>query len=152
MPIKYLYKCNPKVAEAIGLTTFDRYHWPDGTMLLWSADLEQIDRVRFYTDNANFLADLGAVQMTDPEAFQEQQNPSIRLPEARLPKYRWEQPDFSATINDERSTMNADSGDFHAEDAGVQGAQGGQSPAGKPADASLGNGDSNESEEGGEEV
>ncbi len=109
MPIKYLYKCNPKVAEAVGLTTFDRYHWPDGTMLLWTNDLIAIDRVRFYKDNENFLADLGAVRMTDPEAFAEQQNPTIRLPEARLPEYRWEQPDYSGVnLAESGETEDAD--------------------------------------------
>lgn len=95
MARKYLYKCNPKVAEAAGLTPFDRYTWPDGTFLLWEADMVAIDRVRFKLDCDNFLADLGAVKMTDPEAAAEQQNPTIRLPEARMPEYRWEQPDFS---------------------------------------------------------
>lgn len=92
MGIKYLFKCNPKVAAAVGVTSFHRYTWPDGTFLLWENDLIKIDRVRFFLEQAELLADLGAVRMTDPEAAQEQESPSIRLPEARLPEYRWEQP------------------------------------------------------------
>ncbi len=95
MAVKYLYKCNPLVAKAAGVTSFDRYTWPDGTIMLWTNDMKAIDRVRFLTDTDNLLADLGAVRMTDPEAAAEQRNPQIRLPEARLPQYRWEQPDFS---------------------------------------------------------
>lgn len=95
MGIKYLYKVNPKVAASIGLDSFDRYHWPDGTLLLWQSDMIAIDEKRFFLDRENLLADLGAVQMTDPQAKAEQENPTIRLPEARLPQFRWEQPDFS---------------------------------------------------------
>ncbi len=105
MAVKYLYKCNPLVAKAAGTTSFDRYTWPDGTMLLWTSDLMAIDRVRFYTDNANFMADLGVVRMTDPEAAAEQKNPMIRLPEARLPQYRWEQPDFSVAAEVEEEII-----------------------------------------------
>ncbi len=95
MAIKYLYKCNPKVAAAAGVTAFDRYTWPDGTFLLWQNDLVKIDRVQFFLEQDELLADLGAVKMTDPEAAAEQKDPAIRLPEARLPQYRWEQPDLS---------------------------------------------------------
>ncbi len=95
MARKYLYKCNPLVAKAAGVESFNRYTWPDGTVMLWESDMIAIDRVRFRLDTDNFLADLGAVKMTDPEAAAEQKNPCIRLPEARLPQFRWEQPDFS---------------------------------------------------------
>lgn len=95
MARKYLYKCNPLVAKAAGVESFNRYTWPDGTVMLWESDMIAIDRVRFRLDTDNFLADLGAVKMTDPEAAAEQKNPCIRLPEARLPQYRWVQPDFS---------------------------------------------------------
>ena len=92
MAIKYLYKCNPLVAKAAGVTAFDRYEWGDGSMLLWENDLISIDRDRYFLDNEGFLKDLGAVRMSDPEAAEEQRNPRIRLPEARLPEYRWAQP------------------------------------------------------------
>lgn len=89
MAIKYLYKCNPKVAQAAGVTAFDRFTWPDGSFLLWENDLIAIDRDRFFLDRDGFLADLGIVRMTDPQAAEEQRNPQIILPEARLPEFRW---------------------------------------------------------------
>ncbi len=92
MSAKYLYKCNPLVAKAAGVTSFNRYSWNDGTIMLWEDDMVAIDRVRFKLDRDNFLADLGAVKMTDPEAAAEQKNPTIRLQMARLPQFRWEQP------------------------------------------------------------
>ena len=104
MAIKYLYKCNPLVAKAAGVTAFDRYEWGDGSMLLWENDLISIDRDRFFLDNEEFLKDLGAVRMSDPEAAEEQRNPQIALPEARLPEYRWTQP----TQREERGDEDAD--------------------------------------------
>lgn len=96
MAVKHLYKCNPLVARAAGVSGFSRYTWADGCVLLWENDLIAIDRERFFLDCDGLLADLGAVRMTDPQAAADQRNPRIRLPEARLPEYRWEQPDFSA--------------------------------------------------------
>lgn len=111
MAIKYLYKCNPLVAKAAGVTAFDRYEWADGSMLLWENDLIAIDRDRFFLDNEDFLKDLGAVRMNDPEAAEEQRNPQIELPEARLPEYRWAQ-------SEERGDEDADdSGNPDASDA-----------------------------------
>ena len=95
MALNYFYKCNPKVAEALGLTGFDRYTFPDGTLLLWRGDMIALDRERFHMDMEGLLADIGAVRLTDPESAEEQRNPKIRLPEARLPRFRWEQPDHS---------------------------------------------------------
>lgn len=92
MAANYFYKCNPKAAKAAGVTSFDRPTWEDGTFLLFRNDLVAIDREAFYADEEGFLADIGAVRLTDPQAAEEQRNPCIRLPEARLPKYRWEQP------------------------------------------------------------
>ena len=92
MALKYLFKVNPLVAKAAGVTAFDRYTWPDGTFLLWEPDIQRIDRNRFYRDLENMVADYGMVRLTDPQAREEQLNPSIRLPEARLPEYRWTQP------------------------------------------------------------
>ena len=119
MAAKYLYKCNPLVAKAAGVTPFDRYTWPDGTMLLWENDLIAIDRDRFFLDRDGFLADLGVVKMTDPQAAEEQKNPSIILPEALLPEYKWKQP--------ESEGGNVDG----SEDGGAQTQIGTQ--AGKPA-------------------
>lgn len=118
MAIKYLYKCNPLVAKAAGVSSFDRYTWPDGTFLLWQNDLIAIDRDRFFLDNAEFLADLGAVRMTDPEAAEEQKNPRIRLPEARLPEYRWEPPTMGGADSGEATdeAEDSDSAD-HQEDS-----------------------------------
>lgn len=93
MGLNYFYKCNPKVAEKVGATPFDHFFWPDGTVLLWKNDLMKIDREAFFDDEAAFLADLGAVRMTDPEAAAEQKNPAIILPMARKEEYRWEYPD-----------------------------------------------------------
>ena len=95
MAANYFYKCNPKAAKAAGVTSFDRPTWEDGTFLLFRNDLVAIDREAFYADEEGFLADIGAVRLTDPQAAEEQRNPCIRLPEARLPKYRWEQPDLT---------------------------------------------------------
>lgn len=92
MALKYLFKVNPLVAKAAGVTAFDRYTWPDGTFLLWEPDIQRIDRNRFYRDLENMVADYGMVRLTDPQAREEQLNPSIRLPQARLPEYRWTQP------------------------------------------------------------
>ena len=114
MAIKYLYKCNPLVAKAAGVTAFDRYEWADGSMLLWENDLIAIDRDRFFLDNEDFLKDLGAVRMNDPEAAEEQRNPQIELPEARLPEYRWAQPAQSEERGDEDAD---DSGNPDASDA-----------------------------------
>ena len=119
MAIKYLYKCNPLVAKAARVTPFDRYEWPDGTMMLWENDLIAIDRDKFFLDNENFLADLGAVKMTDPEAFEEQNNPRIILPEARLPEYRWVQPGESSAVSDQLSEDGSGTG-TDGDDTGIR--------------------------------
>ena len=121
MAIKYLYKCNPLVAKEAGVTSFDRYTWPDGTFLLWESDMIAIDRDRYFLDREGFLADYGIVRMSDPQAAEEQRNPSIRLPEARKPQFRWEQP--SMAEDEPSDDIDAESAPEQSQDQNEEGGE-----------------------------
>lgn len=107
----FFFKCNPKVGKALGLTGFERYTFADGTMLLFLPDMLRLDRERFFADEAGLLEEIGAVKLTDPEAKREQENPRIRLPEAKGERWRWEQPDISP----EDRPADAEQGDAETE-------------------------------------
>ena len=93
----YFYLINPKVAERLSLTSAQRYTFPDGVMLAWQNDLKEIDRVAFFRDRKGLLARLGAVEITDPQAREEQIKRTIPMPMATDPAFMWEAPDIFAS-------------------------------------------------------
>lgn len=86
----YFYKVNPKVAQTLGLTPRDRFTFRNGCYLLWAPDMKQLDRSAFLLDRASLLARIGAVELTDPQAAQEQRDQRIELPMATDPSFAWE--------------------------------------------------------------
>lgn len=85
----YFYKCNPKVAAALSLTSRDRFTFRNGAILLWAPDLKRLDRDAYLRRRAELLARIGAVELTDPQATAEQQSQSIVLPIATDPDFYW---------------------------------------------------------------